>query len=316
MRRISTLLLALVTVTLLAGCGAAGQNTDPYDLVRRATDAGWDRVQVEMGLSVTAGGETITIDKSAFRIVVDSEASKVSIHLAMPVKQLGADPLALQQLGISGDTLDFDALYDGSAFYAKSPLLTFLVNFAYAQEGEPPAGDLAGWLRLGTAAAFERLAQGMGGSAAPSVLPRASLDTKTLKEQLENIGVVLSFVATEQRNGLEANHLRATFDLEKLVQSEAFDSLNRTQRDQITALKDQLTMTVDLWTGRANDRIAEIDLHGVLTGQTAGTFDLLMTFAEPAPGTSFDPPASYVDIPIDELYELLMKLVRQNMLMG
>jgi hypothetical protein len=312
MRRMSTLLLAAVTVALVASCSGTSQNTDPYDLARKAMDADWARVQVEVGLSATSGSDTFTIEKSAIRLVVDSTAGKGSFHLALPAEQLGMDALTRAQLGITGDTIDVDILYDGAALYAKSSMLGFILTLLYAQAGGPPAGDLTGWLRLGTADDFETLFQDTAGSAVPSLEPVASIDAKTLKEDLEANGIVLTFAASEQKNGVDANHLTATIDLEKLVQNDAFDSLDRTQLDQISALAKEMTLTGDLWIDKASNRIVELDVHAVATGQDAGTIDVTVTLSEPAAGTSFDAPASYVDIPVEELFTLLMGLMGQG----
>jgi hypothetical protein len=306
-----TLLTTLLAVSL-AACGAS--KPDPYDLLLKATSADWGAVQIEFGFSGGSGSEAIEIDRSAIRLILDPDAGKGSLHLALPIDALDLGVMAAQ-LGIRGDTIDFDAVYDGSALYARSPLLGALITFAYASSGELPSGDLSGWLRLGTADDYAALFE----AAAPSSGPAASVglpDAKTLKRELEANGVVVVYVGSEQRGGLEAHHLRATVDLAKLAEHEAFDSLDRAQIAQLEDLAKTMRTSAEVWLAASDSRLIEVVMSATNKTDPSDTFEFVIALSEPPAGTSFEAPDRFVDIPVAELAGLLMQLLGQYMLTG
>src|SRR6185312_13709414 len=148
MRKLNTLAVALVAlVAVLAGCTGAPAASDPYQVVYDANGK-WDTVQVNVGLSVQGGARPLTLDPSAVKFVVDSNAGKALVHLSLPLAQLQVDAATLGQLGITGDTLDLDILWSGDALYAKAPALKNAVQLLLMQAGQTVTGDLGGWLRL------------------------------------------------------------------------------------------------------------------------------------------------------------------------
>jgi hypothetical protein len=309
MRRALALLASAFILAAVAGCGSS-TTTDPYQLTRKAMDAHWDRVQVEVGFAAKSGTATITLDKSAIRFVVDSTAGKGSFHLSLPAATLNIPAATLALLGVTGDSIDMDVVFDGDALYAKSPVLGAVLTALYAQSGGLPAGDLKSWIRLGTKSDFATLFQAAAASSAiPSMPAAASLDAKSLKQDLEGNGVVLTFVAAEKRNGVDANHVKAALDLNKLTESKVFDSLSRTQLDQLKAASKVATFSADLWFDKSNDRLVELDVHFAVTGLTAATGDVTITLSEPAAGTSFDAPATFVDIPVKDLVSTILQTI-------
>ncbi len=297
MRRLSLIVLTLLAILAVAGCSGAPATTDPYDLARKAMDAKWDTVQIDLAINAKDATSTIKIDPGAMRMVIDSKSGKALVHVAVPVSALGADAASLKALGVTGDSVDIDVVYDGAALYAKSPVLGNLLGSLLAQSGQMPSGDMTGWLRLGTKEDFAS----MGGSVA-SEAPTSSLDAAGLKKDLEANGVTLTFVGTESRNGVDANHVKAAVDITKLGEgSKALGQLGGTQLDQIKALAKTGTISLDFWTDRSSNKLVEADLHFVQTGTSAGTADFVVTLKAPDAGTSFDAPSSYTDLPVKSL---------------
>jgi hypothetical protein len=128
MRRPS--ILAAFAAVVLAACAGAPTRTvtDPYAVVQRALQTPWHQVQVNVGASVKSGGATVSLDPTAIQVVVDNDAGKGSVHVSLPTAALGIDAVTAGELGVTGSTLDVDALYDGSALYAKSPVLKLAIG--------------------------------------------------------------------------------------------------------------------------------------------------------------------------------------------
>ncbi len=319
MRRLLTAGAVAILAATIAGCGGATSN-DPYEITHRATDAQRDSIQVEIGFALKSGSTDVTIDKSAIRVIVDSKAGKGSFHLALPIAELGIDAASLAQLGVTGDSLDLDILFDGDGLYAKSPALGAALAALLAQMGNLPDGDMTGWLRLGTMSDFEAIGETLGGIALPSALPSlpvpTSVDTATFKKNLEDAGIVLSFVGTEQRNGVDSNHVKATVDVEKLSKSPGFAGLSQTELGPFTAMAADMSVAADLWFDKANDRIVEVDVHADVTGTDAGTVDVTVTMSDPPAGTTFDAPSSFVAIPIQDLVTEVMQMLGPQLFGG
>jgi hypothetical protein len=305
--------LAVVAVAaVLAGCSSTpAAQTDPYAIVKTAASSPWDVVQMDIGLKATSGGQTVQIDPGAIRLVVDTKAGKGSFHLSLSASSLGADASALAMLGAGNGSIDLDVLYDGEALYAKSPLAATLLPALLAQSGGVPSGDLTGWLKLATKSEFEALAATAGASAAPST-DLASLDPATLKSDLEAAGLTLTYAGTSAHNGGDAYHLTAALDMSKLSSSSNVGALSGAQLQQLADLSKSTSLGGDVWVDKGSGRLSEVDLHGTSSGSTGGTFDFSMTFAAPAAGTSFDTPASSVEVPMSSLLGSILQLSGQN----
>jgi hypothetical protein len=304
------LLLGLVVVaTMLAACGGSATTNDPYALTFNATKTGWAQVQVDLSLSAVQGSDSISLAPGAVRLVLDTKNGKGLFHLSIPTSALGSSAADLTQLGITGDTLDVDVLYDGQALYAKSPIGPALIQLLYASSGGAPTGDLTGWLKLGTAADFASLAA-LGGGTLPtgSAAPMSTFaDANALKTALTNAGVTLTFVATETHNGVSASHVSATVDWTKLAASSALSSGASAAEIQqgITALQNT-NSSIDLWIDGSN-RLIGLEVKGSDKTDPTQTFDLNLSFKTPDAGTSLDAPATSVDVPLMTLLGPLLQ---------
>lgn len=303
------LLLALVALAVAACGSATPAATDPYQIASKATDANYDQVKVQVGLQVTGGGQDIAIDPGAIEIVLDSKAGKGSFHLALPLKALGSSASSLQALGVTGDTLDVDVLFDGQALYAKTPLAAKLLPLLMAQAGQTVSGDLTGWLKLGTAeelAGLAGAAAGLGTVPEPSgsAEPLSALDPAQLKKDLEDSGVVVAYAGSEKRNGVDSDHLTLTVDPKKLVSGPMAKQLPANQLGQLQGLAGAGTLTADMWLDKATGRLTELDLHVAATDGTKA--DVTVLLSTPS-GVSFEAPATYTDVPVAPLLQTLMQ---------
>jgi hypothetical protein len=312
--------LAIVALSgLLAACNGAATTTDPYQIVWNARSATWDQVQVDLSMSATgsASGQSVSIQPGAIRLAFDTKAGKALVHVSLPVDSLDLDAATKAQLGLTGSTLDLDVLYDGNALYVKSPLAAPLVTMLFSQAGTTvPSGDLAGWLKLGTKADFEALAA-LGMNAAGGVLPSfptasfepfpSAVDAASLKTQLENMGIVLTYAGTEQHSGVDAAHLTATVDWAKLSASDLFKHLDQAQINDFVSQAKDATITLDAWFDTASGRFVGLDVHGSSASHPDESLSLSLTLKTPDAGTSFDAPASAVDVPVSQLLTQLLQ---------
>ena len=134
-------LLALVAAAIIV-VGCSGQSTaDPYEVVNQSTQASYDLVQVNVGLTGTLTGTSITIDPQAIQLIVDSKAGKVAFKIELPLASLGADATALRGLGVTGDTLDVELVYDGAGEDGR-PFVPGLIDAAAL--GTPTTAEVAG----------------------------------------------------------------------------------------------------------------------------------------------------------------------------
>ena len=304
MRRLIALALVLVAIATVAGCGN-NASSDPYELVLRTRDSQQDQVQIDIGASGSASGTTLTLDPGAIRIIIDSKAGKGTFHVSLPAAALGVPQSALAQLGITGSTIDLDALWDGQALYAKSPILGTVLTMFGSQGGVTiPSGDLTGWLKLITKAELDTLSGGV--TASP--LPVASTGTAaSLKTELEAAGITLKLAGTEKKNDVDSSHVSAAIDLNKLLESPMFDSASRAQLDQIREAAKKATVSADLWIGSSTNKLVEVDVHIVSTEATAEKGDLTIAFSTPS-SPNFDAPASSLEIPTMQIVGQLIQM--------
>jgi hypothetical protein len=301
-----------VAAFMFASCGGGAPAADPYELVATSMKAVRDPVQVNVGFAAKDGATTITVDPSAIALVIDGAGKKGAFHMALPASGLGANPLMLRQLGIGGDTIDFDVIYDGQTLYGKSPLFAEMLGALLPPTQQLPKGDLRGWLNFGTNEDFEALAGSLGGGpvVASSAGPMASVDAVTLKAGFESAGVTLTGAPAEQRNGVDANHIKVALDPTKFLASPVFDSAGtRAQLDQMRTVFAELTMSADVWLDKASSRLIEMDLHLVGVKDTAQTADVTVTFRDPDGSVSLSGPSAAVKIPLDGVLSTLLKMV-------
>jgi hypothetical protein len=313
MRRLvrpGVLLVLVMLVAAACGASATPSPADAYQAAARAIKAPMDQIKIQVGVASTGGTTDISIDPGAIQLVLDTKAGKANVHLSLPVAALGSDATQLLALGLTGDTLDLDLIYDGSALYAKSPLAATLLPLLSAQSGSPITGDLTGWLRLGTADDFASLADLFGAtasgapnaSAAPSDL--ANLDPGQLKTELENAGVVITYVGTENRNGVDSDHLTLTVDPAKLASSPLTSELPGSQLGQIQDLTSGDTLSADVWLDQSDGRLNEADLH---IGSSDGSKTDVTILVSVPDSTAFDAPSDYTDVPVMPLLTTLMQ---------
>lgn len=303
------LVIALLGI-LVAACGGAQApaETDPYAILAKTADASYDKLKVQVGLETKGNPEgDVKIDPSAIEVVVDSKAGTGSFRLSLPVSALGEEASGLAQLGITGDTLDIEVLFDGDALYAKSPLFATILPMLMAQTGQTVSGDLTGWLKLGTASEFEGLMGALGGVAQPSAAPSfaiGDLEPADLKKQLEEAGATLAYVGSEQRNGVDAEHLTMTADFEKLASSPMAGQLPADQLAQLKELAGTEPVTMDMWFDKSSGRLTELSAD-IEAGDQSAAFKVLVS----DPGeVSIQAPSDAVDVPIAPLLLSLLQM--------
>ena len=308
-------LAAMPLALVVAACGAAPATTAPaaadaYEVAGTAFDAPLDRVKVQVGVTTT-GSDAITIPPEAIEVVVDTKAGKGSLHLALPVAALGDQASSLSALGVTGDTLELDAIFDGQGLYVKSPIASKILPLLMLQSGQTPAGDLTGWLKLGTAQELEGMVGALGAMPSASAGPAdelKNLDPAQLKQKLEEAGVIVTYVGTEQRNGVEAEHLTLTVDPAKLAASDIAKQLPADQLNQITGAAGAGSLSADVWLDKATGRPAEIDIHAAEGSDKA---DITILVSDPG-DVALTAPAPFTEVPIGPLVQSLMQMVGQQ----
>ena len=312
--RFALLASFVMAATVLAGgCSGAAAPPDPYEQLTTSIKTTWNPIQINMGVVVTAAGKTITLDPKDIAMVLDTAGVKFGLHVSLPAVGLGVPASALTQLGIEGDSLDFDMVYVDDAIYARSALFKPTLRMILGPVGKIPAGDLAGWLKLGTKA--ELMALGALSGAArgmPSLPPGSVADQSTpaaVKASFEAAGITLTFAGMEKRNGSDARHLKLAVDLEKLAANPAFLAGVGAQGGPMIAAMKSFTISGDLWIDPATNRIVESDLHMASTKDPAQVGDLTVTAHDPDGTVSLDAPTSPVDVPLGTLVTEMMKLV-------
>jgi hypothetical protein len=309
MRRLIALMAAAM---LIAGCSGSS-TTDPYEVLNRAADASYGAVQVNVGLAAKSAGTSVTIDPQALRLIVDHQAGKGAFKLSLPMASLGTDAAALRALGVTGDTLDIEVVFDGQALYANGPVVSAALTALLAQTGQTP-GDLSGWLRLGTAAEFAALfGQLAPGGAVPSVEPMASHDAASIKKGLEDAGIVVTYAGSEQRAGKDTDHLTVTVDVTKFRSNPTFNSLTGTQLQQLEDAFSKASVAAELWVDRGNHRIVELDVHVSATDGSSDKADVTVLVSEPSDSSALSAPSTYTDVPIAPIIQSLLQSFGQGL---
>jgi hypothetical protein len=304
-------LSGLLVATLIGACGASTPTPPPdaYTMFVNASHATYDRVKLQVGVKTT-GMTTgdLNIDPKSIEVVVDSKAGVGSFHLSLPTTALQIPAAQLTQLGITGSTLDLDLVVDKSGVYAKTPLAAALIPQLAALTSQQVTGDLTGWVRLATAADLATLTQAAGQAvpASPAPSAAASLDPAGLKTRLEQAGVTLTLVGTEQRNGADARHVTAAVDVNKLLASDFAAQLPAAQRAQLQAGASQGTLKADLWFNAASSAISEADF---VIGEGSQTIQVTVLISDPG-STAIAAPTTYTEVP---LVQMAMPLVQMLM---
>jgi hypothetical protein len=266
---------------------------------------------VNVGLSFEGADTTVSIEPSAIQLVLDAVAGKALLSLSVPVEAIGLDQAALAPLGLSSRTIDVDLLFDADALYVRTPLAAAFLPMLLGQIGAAPEGDYAGWLRLGTKedlGALEAMmralpAAGMA-STTPDLAGLSSLGPAELKQHLEASGVTFTHVGTENRGGVEAEHLSLAIDFARAAADPPF-GMDGPQFADMARLG--LAVTTDMWLETSTGRLVELATHATSADAALRSFDVTLTFSEPDPSISFDAPASFVDVPVvtllGELFE-------------
>ncbi|MBA2381470.1 MAG: hypothetical protein H0V73_05095 [Chloroflexi bacterium] len=298
---------------VVAGCGGAASGPDPYELADSSAKVGWDPLQVNIGFAYKDGATSITLEPSAIAMVLDTAGQKGAVHMSLPASAMGVPKEALRQLGIHGDSLDMDMIFDGKTLYGRSPLFAQMLAMLLGPSGDLPTGDLSDWLQFGTTedwAALEGLAGGSGGSgAAPSLPVATGGDAESTKSAFETAGITLTVAAEEKRNGADANHVKVAIDGTKLLASPYFNAAGtRAQLAQMEAAFKQFTMSGDLWLDKASKKLIELDVHLAGTKNEGQTADITVTFHDPDGSVSLTAPPSALDVPVEALIKKLMQL--------
>lgn len=311
-----TRLAALASVIALAflavGCTGAAAPPDPYEQLANSAKVGWNPIQINVGLTVTAQGTTVKLDPADMALVMDVAGGKGAFHFSLPAAGLGIPASALTQLGVTGDSLDFDMVYAGDALYARSPVFKSSLSLLLGPAGKLPKGDLTGWLKLATKeelAALEALSGAAAGQ--PSFAPPSAGDGG-MKASLEMVGVTLTTVGTEKHNGADAQHLKIAVDMSKLANNPEFLASAGPQAAAVAASMKAVTVSGDLWIDPATNRVVEFDSHVVLTGDPTNVADITVTARDPDGSVSLEAPSSSIEIPLSTLISQAMKLLSKG----
>jgi hypothetical protein len=311
-------LIALVAAAaVLAGCSSTPK-ADPYQILNDATQASYgDLVQLNLGLDGTSGGKTIHLDPSAFRVVIDTKSGRADFAMSLPLDALQLDAATRAALGVAGDSLDLEVLYDGTALYAKGQILAPLLTALITQSGGTP-GDYSGWVKLGTAAELGALVGSLVPQASllptSSGSPAASHDAATLKSDLEAAGVTLTYVGREDHNGKQTDHIAATIDATKLEQSPAASDVPAAQMTQLQGALAQFDIAPDLWFDADTHRLVEVDAKltpkagsASPAASASGPVSLVLKVSTPSDDSALQTPSSATEVNLAPLVQSLLK---------
>jgi len=301
----------IASATLVGACASPAAPANPYDQLTTSLKTAWSPVQVNVGLTITAAGKTVTLDPKDMAFVVDDAAQTFALHVSIPALGMGIPDSALSELGITGDTIDFDVLYASDALFARGAFLKPMLKSILGPVGKLPAGDLTGWLKLGTKeelAALSALERSATGGPSSSVSP---LDAGSLKASLEETGVSLTIAGAEAHNGANAQHLRIAIDMAKLAANPSFVAGTGGTPAQVAAMAKTITVSGDIWIDQPSNRVVESDLHVATTADAAaaGVADVTVTARDPDGSVSLAPPASSIDVPLGTLISQVMKMM-------
>jgi len=303
---------ALVLAGLAGGCAAPAAPPDAYDLLSTATKTVWDPVQINVGAVVADGTTTMRIESSDIALVVADAGRKSAIHLSLPAAVLGVKPQDLHRIGIDGDTIDVDTVYDGEKLYARSPLLGPSLRLLLGPSGKVPSGDLTGWLAFGSVEEFAALSNLMGTTpVAPSAAPSGG-PAQTLKATLAEAGITLSIAGTETHAGATAHHLTIAVDSPTLLGSPYFDAATRAQLGKLGVSIAGIVISGDVWIDQTAGRVVEVDIRIGSTDEPDRTAEITVTFRDPDGSVSVVAPSGSVAIPIGDLVAAMMKLITKG----
>ena len=302
--------LLLAVVLTIAGCGGASGPPDPYQLLNDSAKTTWDPIQINIGMTFSVAGKSYTLDPKDIAVVVDGASQKTGIHVSIPAATFGVPAGALDELGIDGDSFDFDVVYAGDALYMRSALMAPTLKMLLGSVGRLPRGDLTGWLKLGTKEELAALSALAGAGAAASPPPGAI--TEISRKAFEDAGITLTAApAVEKHNGADAQHIAFSLDTAKLASNPAFaaGAGGGTQAAQGIAMLKALSVSGDIWVATATKRIVEVKTHIAPASDAAQGGDVTITAHDPDGSVSLEAPASSVDVPIGILMSEMMKLV-------
>ena len=312
-----TLGLAIAALLAVAGCG--GANPDPYAVLDQARTANYDRIQVRVGLTAEVAAQTdpntgvqttatsMNIDPSWITAAADIPTGRWQVRLAVPLDAVGMGNLG--PFGLPFDSVDLEALSDGTDLYVQSPLLPMAFQ---GVGGSPIQGDLTGWVRLGTVEALAPLGGSMffpfGIGEAPALpaldfLP-APGDAAALKTFLTELATTVEYAGTETIDGADLVHLKGGVNIVKLIQSQQFmtiTGMGRGQFEGIAEMEGKLGISTDIWVNKASGRLTSLRIEGTSIQAPVGTIVLTLHIAEPGPEITFAAPATFTDLDLDEL---------------
>lgn len=299
---------AVLLAAVIAGCGAPATN-DPYVLTSNALDASWSRVQIDVSLRAQIAGESVSLERGALRLAMDVESGKALFTLSIDARDFGLEPAELPFLGLRDPRIEVDVLFDGEAVYARSPLAAEFLPMLLGEFGEAAQEDYAGWLRLGSREEFEVLAALASMSqpqpeVAPQLAELAAMSPAEIQAWMEGAGVTLSYEGVEQREGVQASHLRMVMDMAKLVQSQQLPGVDPRQLAEIAAA--EAVITADAWLNPATSRPVEVSLELTSSDPELEQLSLAVYFSEPDASVTFASPESYVDVPVVSLIQQFM----------
>lgn len=325
-RRLGTLqgTLGLAIAALLAVAGCGGANPDPYAVLDQARTANYDRIQVSLGFTVEVDAQTdpnfpdvqmpatsINVDPSWITAAADIPAARWQVRLALPLDALGMGNMG--PFGVPFDSIDLEALSDGTDVYVQSPLLPMMLQGPFGGGGAPVEGDLTGWVRLGSVEALAPLGGsmlfpfGMPGDmpALPGAIqiPPAG-DAAALRTLLTELGGTVEYAGTETVEGVELVHLKGGLNIVKLVQSQQFQNLTGMGRDQlqgIVAMEGKIGISTDIWVNEASGRLTTLRIEGTSIETPVATVAVVLQIAEPGPEITFEAPAAFTDLDLAEL---------------
>jgi len=297
---------AVLLMTVLVACSAPAAPPDPYALTSNVLTTPWERVQINVSVSLEGSEASVNIPPEAIELVVDREAGKGLFKLSLTDDMLGLEGEEADQLAIIGGRLDLEVLFDGEALYARSPLAAMFGRLLLSQFGEVPEGDYSGWLRLGTKADFDALEELMTAFAgdelpadAPDFSDWADLDPAELQQRLESSGITLTHVESAIHNGVAAEHVTVTVDFAELADSPLFEDADASHfEDMVSA---DVNLTADIWIDKASGRPVEVSVNGTSSDPELSAFGVVLTFTEPDPSITFDTPETFVDVPLSEM---------------
>jgi hypothetical protein len=308
MRRLAVIAAAVVAAAFtVVGCSPAATPSPPPDPQTVLTAAGQasypSRLEITVSGSYTSAGSTTQLPDGLLTIDVDTSTGVGSVHLAVPTSLLGTEgAAALAQLGVTGDSLSFDVLYDGSALYAKSAVLPALVSqlAVLAPTAQIPQVTADTWARLIDQATLKELASSAGG-AVESTAPSASSPAADAKAILDEIGATLTLGPDTTGPGGPAHDIQITVDPAKAkAYIEAHpDQFPTTQLQTLSSMGSLTSLSADALIDVATSRLEQLTLSA--SGTESGTetsLSLKIGIAEAPSSVTFTTPSGAVDLPL------------------